>query len=575
MSRKTAGKSTGASPERYAALEAANREYIRYIREKTNQLLEVMGTQALRPEELDDRALIDLDPIGIIAQSFTQILEYLNETIDEVRQAKDELQAIFDATGVGISIIDSNFVIQRCNEKQRELLVDPNLTALSGLNCYEIYCARNAPGLNCPALETFTTGQPGIVREMKKKDKYFQVVTSPYAKGADGKVTKIIEVSLDITEKKKAETAEEEQREHYLTEKAKLATVIESLSEGLLVLDNDGQVVACNRAAAEITGHPEAELLGKHLTDLFPAAALFTGDITENLLGLEFPCQGGKEGERQLSANIGRLPDAEGRYIGKVVTFRDITEEKKRQELYHRTEKLAAIGQLSAGVAHELNTPLGSILGYARLLLKDPGLSLSQKERLEIIAEQTKKSSAIIQALLRFARHSNPAQKIMEKCDLNSVIDKVLPVLATELLKRRIEIRTDLKPIPAVVADLRGLEQLVLNLIINGLQAIQRQGRIQIRTRHDGARVILEVEDNGPGIAEDIRSRIFDPFYTTKPLGEGTGLGLSICAGIISDCGGSIDVESTVGQGATFIVTLPVKPERGLPFHIHSHRPQP
>jgi PAS domain S-box-containing protein len=572
MTTTTAGKSEGASPEHCAALEAANREYIRYIREKTNQLLQVMGTQALRPEELDDRALIDLDPIGIIAQSFTQILEFLNETIDEMRQAKDELQAIFDATGVGISIIDSNFTIQRCNEKQRELLVDPNLTVLSGRHCYDIYCARDAPGLDCPALDTFTTGQPGIVREMKKKDKYFQVVTSPYAKGSDGKVTKVIEVSLDITEKKKAETAEEEQREHYLTEKAKLATVIESLSEGLLVLDNDGQVVACNRAAAEITGHPEAELLGKHLTGLFPAVALFTGNKTENLLGLEIPCQAGKEGERLLSANIGRLADAEGRNIGRVVTFRDITEKRKQQQLYHRTEKLAAIGQLSAGVAHELNTPLGSILGYARLLLKDRGLSPSQKERLEIIAEQTKKSSAIIQALLRFARHSNPTQKSMEDCDLNSVIDRVLPVLATELLKRRIEILTDLKPLPAVVADHRGLEQVVLNLVMNGLQAIERQGRIQIRTRHEGARAVLEVEDNGPGIAEDIRSRIFDPFYTTKPLGEGTGLGLSICAGIISDCGGSIDVESTVGQGATFIITLPVKLETGLPFHPKSKR---
>lgn len=560
-----------ASPEHCAALEAANREYIRYIRDKTNQLLEVMGTQGLRPEELDDRALIDLDPIGIIAQSFTQILEFLNETIDEMRQAKDELQAIFDATGVGISIIDSNFVIQRCNEKQREQLVDPNLTALSGLYCYKIYCARNAPGPDCPARDTFTTGQSGIVREMKKKDKYFQVVTSPYARGADGKVTQVIEVSLDITEKKKAEAAEEKQREHYLTEKAKLATVIESLSEGLLVLDNDGQVVVCNRAAAEITGQSEAGLLGKHLTVLFPSVAL-TKNEPENLLWLEISCQRSEEGERLLSANIGRLDDAEGRNIGRVVTFRDITEIKKQQELFHRTEKLAAIGQLSAGVAHELNTPLGSILGYARLLLKDRDLSLSQKERLEIIAEQTKKSSAIIQALLRFARRSNPAQKIMEKCDVNSVIDRVLPVLATELLKRRIEILTDLTPLPALVTDHRDLEQVILNLIINGLQAIESQGRIQIRTRHDGAQVVLEVEDNGPGIAEDIRSRIFDPFYTTKPLGEGTGLGLSICAGIISDCGGSIDLESTVGQGATFIVTLPVKPEAGLPSLPQSKR---
>lgn len=572
MSKAGEEKPTGASPERCVALEAANRQYIRYIREKTNQLLEVMGTEALRPEELDDRELIELDPIGIIALSFTQILEYLNETIDGMRQAKDELQAIFDATGVGISIIDSNFSIQRCNEKQRELLVDPSLTDVSGRYCYEIYCAKDSPGLDCPALDTFATGRPVIVREVKKKDKYFQVVTTPYARGAGGEVTKVIEVSMDITEKKKAETAEREQRDHYLTEKAKLATVIESLSEGLLVLNTAGQVVACNRAAAEITDHPEAELLGKHLADLFPATSLFAEDKGENLLGVEIPCQGAKEGERLLSANIGRLPDAEGRNIGRVVTFRDITEKKKQQELYHRTEKLAAIGHLSAGVAHELNTPLGSILGYARLLLKDKGLSDPQKERLEIIAEQAKKSSTIIQALLRFARHSNPAQKIMEDCDLNGIINRVLPVLTTELLKRRIEILTDLNPLPAVIADHRALEQVVLNLVMNGLQAIERQGSIRIRTRREGMQVVLEVEDNGPGIAEDIRSRIFDPFYTTKPLGEGTGLGLSICAGIISDYGGTVDVTSTVGQGATFTVTLPVKPETELPPRPKSKR---
>jgi two-component system NtrC family sensor kinase len=160
----------------------------------------------------------------------------------------------------------------------------------------------------------------------------------------------------------------------------------------------------------------------------------------------------------------------------------------------------------------------------------------------------------------------------VEDCDLNSIIDRVLPVLATELLKRQIEILTDLKPLPAVVADHRGLEQVVLNLLMNGLQAIECQGRIRIRTRRKGDQVVLEVEDNGPGIAEDIRSRIFDPFYTTKPLGEGTGLGLSICAGIISDCGGSIDVTSTVGQGTTFTVTLPVKPETNLPSRPKSKR---
>lgn len=560
MSGKAGKKPEGTGKDRCADLEAANQRYISYIREKTNQLLEVMGTQSLRPEEFDDRALIDLDPIGIIADSFAQVLEFLNENISELRQAKDELQAIFDATGVGISIIDREFAIQRCNEKQRELLVDPSLDDVTGHYCYEIYCNKLSPGLDCPAVDTFATGRPVVVREVKKKDKYFQVVTTPYARSDNGEVSKVIEVSLDITEKKKAEAAEKEQREHYLTEKSKLTTVIESLSEGLLVLDPADRVTAFNRAAGEIVGSPESDLFGRPLTDIFPAVVPIF-DREEDQQGVEISYQATGKGERLLSANAGRLQDAEGKFIGRVVTFRDITDEKKRQEHYHRTEKLAAIGQLSAGVAHELNTPLGSILGYARLLLKEKKLSPEQKERLEIIAEQAKKSSSIIQALLSFSRHSGQGRKVSKPCDLNVLINDALQILSTELMKRKIELRVDLQPVPVIMADPRGLEQVVINLVLNALQAIGRQGRIVVRTRREGERVVLEVEDDGPGIAEEVRSRIFDPFYTTKPIGEGTGLGLSICAGIVGDCGGSMEATETAGGGATFIVSLPVGEE--------------
>ncbi|MFH7319675.1 ATP-binding protein [Desulfurivibrio sp. D14AmB] len=555
MSKGVKGGKGLCAPEERDELRVANQRYIRYIREKTNQLLEVMGTESLRPEEFDDRALIDLDPIGIIADSFAQVLEFLNQNISELRQAKEELQAIFDATGVGISIIDNDFTIQRCNEKQRQLLVDPNLADVAGRYCYEVYCNKQSPGMDCPAVDTFATGRPAFVREVKKKEKYFQVVTTPYARGEDGEVHKVIEVSLDITEKKKAEAAEKEQREHYLTEKSKLATVIESLSEGLLVLDPSDRVVACNRAAREITARTERRLLGRALGELFPALVpLLARD--EPVQGEDVAYQPEKRGELLLFTNISRLLDTEGRSIGRVVTFWDITEDKKRRELYHRTEKLAAIGQLSAGVAHELNTPLGSILGYARLLMKDKGLAPKQHERLAIIAEQAKKSSAIIQALLSFARHAGQGQQVAKACDLNEIINAALQILTTELVKRKIELRLELEPLPLIVADPRGLEQVVINLVLNAAQAIGSRGRIVIRTRQEGGRVVLAVADNGPGIPLEARSRIFDPFYTTKPLGEGTGLGLSICAGIVGDSGGSMEVADTPGGGATFLVSL-------------------
>jgi signal transduction histidine kinase len=541
---------------RIASLEALNQDYIRYIREKTNQLLEVMGTKALDAEELDDRALLELDPIGIIAQSFTQILDNLKGTIEELREARNELQAIFDATGVGISIIDRNFVIERCNEKQRELLVDPGMGDVVGRFCYEIYSNRCSPTSQCPALDSFATGKPALVREVVKKGKVFQVVTTPFARSADGEVTKVIEVVMDITEKKNAETTEKELRGDFITEKLKLATVIESLSEGLLVLNTEDRVLSVNRAAEEITERIAGNMLGQPFSTLFPSAMLLGKFDDRQGLAITYRAQEGRE--RQLSANLRSLRDAEGRCIGKVVTFRDTTEENKRLELYNRAEKLAAIGQLSAGVAHELNTPLGSILGYARLLLKEQNLSPVQQERAAIIAEQAKKSSTIIQALLSFARHSDPAQRTLESCDLNQIIDHARQLLATELMKRKVELITELQPVPLIAADPRGLEQVVLNLVLNALQAIRRQGRIVVSTRCSGDRIILQVEDNGPGIPEEIRSRIFDPFFTTKPHGEGTGLGLAICSGIVGELGGTMDVTSTAGQGAVFTASLPV-----------------
>lgn len=559
--RRTAKNNKNAPlvPKAAAARRGLDKRYIAYVRDKVNQLLQVMGTSALRPEELDDGALLELDPIGIIAGSFEQILEHLRETNRSLSIARDELQAIFDATGVGISIIDEDFRILKSNEKLRRLLAADGAGDITGRFCYEVYCGKEGPGLDCPAVDTLATGRSVIVREVSKKGKHFQIATTPFKDG-EGNIIGVIEVLMDISDLKTAKDAEREQRGFYLAEKSKLAAVIESLSEGLFVTDASDRIVSFNRAARKMTGYSESEVQGLRFQEFIaglggPSCAVIEErDFKSGELSIT-----SKDGRhRIISVSSVLLRDGDARHGEKVFTFRDITEEKHLQESYCRTEKLAALGQLSAGVAHELNTPLGSILGYARLLTKGKNLSPDQRERLDIIAEQAKRGSAIITGLLNFARRSDPALREMALIDINDVIGGVVRMLTTEAEKRNITVLMEFGGIPPLMADRRQMEQVIINMLLNAIQSVRKNGQVSVRTSSAGDSVKIMIADNGPGIPPDIRPRIFDPFFTTKPVGEGTGLGLSICAGIVSEHNGSIDVDGESGKGAVFTVTLPV-----------------
>lgn len=539
----------------------SNRKYSEYIREKVNQLLLVMGTSPLEPEELDDETLLELDPIGIIAGSFGQVLAHLKETNQELTITHNQLQAIFDAAGVGISIIDRDFRILKYNEKQRALLVDDGIGDVTGRFCHDVYCNKCSPALDCPALDTMETGKPVIVRNVAKKGKHFQIVTTPLRDG-EARIIGAIEVLLDISDTKRAQDAAREQRGFYLTEKSKLAAILQSLSEGLLVTDKQGSIVSFNNAAARITGYPESDVLGLEYKNFFAMLradpVVFT--LEKDPANAELPIVAAGNRNRILSLSSVSLKDGSGNGSGTVYSFRDITEEKRRQENYYRTEKLAALGQLSAGIAHELNTPLGSILGYARLLLKEQGLSPQEQERLEIIAEQAKRGSTIIKGLLNFTRQSSlePGDT-----DMNAVITDGVRILAGEIDKREIAVQMELGEIPVLKADKRQLEQVIVNILLNAMQAIAGPGEIRIRTRFCDQTVAIEMRDNGSGMSQDVQTRIFDPFFTTKAIGEGTGLGLSICAGIVSAHGGSIQVESEEGKGSCFLISLPLRHLKG------------
>ncbi|HYL90608.1 MAG TPA: ATP-binding protein [Burkholderiales bacterium] len=223
-----------------------------------------------------------------------------------------------------------------------------------------------------------------------------------------------------------------------------------------------------------------------------------------------------------------------------------------------RNEKLASVGLLAAGIAHELNNPLTGVLTFSSLMRKKVPEGSADAEDLDLVIRETKRCAAIIRRLLDFAREKTPSKQF---ADLNRLIEETVRIVESPAHLRDIEIRLELEPaLPAVWVDADLIKQVVMNILVNAQQAIQHKGSITVSTRRAGTGVEIAVSDTGCGIPEKDMQRIFDPFFTTKGVGQGTGLGLSVSHGIVEAHGGTIEVASKVDEGTTFRVYLPLEP---------------
>ena len=237
---------------------------------------------------------------------------------------------------------------------------------------------------------------------------------------------------------------------------------------------------------------------------------------------------------------------------------KDIEQKRLMEAQIAQADKLASIGQLSAGVAHEINNPLGIILGYTQLLLRDKKTQTDQIDDLKIIEKHAKSCRGIITDLLSFSRSSNPEKDVV---DIHKIIDEVVTFIQQHSGLDGVQIDKDFDlSVPAMVLDEKKIKQVFINLFMNARHAIGKTGTIKVDSMYDLAanRVLVKVADTGHGIENENLSRIFDPFFTTKPTGEGTGLGLSVSYGIVKNHGGDISVKSRPGKGSTFTIALPV-----------------
>jgi len=351
-------------------------------------------------------------------------------------------------------------------------------------------------------------------------------------------------------------------------------TAFDALSEGIAVVDDEGRVRRANRALAGLLGTTLPNVVGTHLGNaLFGQAhallelldAARRGDHPAPLVARSEHLAGGVSSGRTVRVNAARIPSAT-RDQSVVVLVEDVTDQQAMETSLIQSEKLAAVGQLVSGVAHELNNPLTSIAGLSEFLLEQKEISKKDRGHLKVIHEQAQRAGRIVRDLLTFAR-TGPAERT--PVDLNDVVQRTLQLMAYDLKLKDIEVRRDLgAALPHVHGDRHNLQQVVLNLVTNAAQAVAENGKgraraITVSTWFDD-HVHLRVADTGPGISDVVAQNVFTPFFTTKEPGKGTGLGLSITYSIVENHGGHITLERPSGGGAAFRVDLPPAPAGAL-----------
>jgi PAS domain S-box-containing protein len=339
--------------------------------------------------------------------------------------------------------------------------------------------------------------------------------------------------------------------------------ILESLNDGIAVVNRDDRIVRWNRRIEELYGVRHEAAVARRLDEIFEPAFLdvLRAARKESPEGAAFyrvPLVTRLDGARRLLVNVATTPlrDSDGAIAGTIVIIEDISARVQLEEQLQISEKMASIGLLAAGVAHEVNTPLTGISSFTQMLLQGAEPDDPRTKVLEKIERQTFRAAKIVNGLLNLAR---PAQTDSSAVDVNAVINDVLALLDHQMRTGRIQVRKELNATPLLVQGIEyKLQQVFLNLFLNARDAMTRGGWLTIVTKEgENGAATIEVGDTGSGIPPEQLSRIYDPFFTTKEIGKGTGLGLSITYGIVQEHGGTITCDSSIGQGTRFSLTLP------------------
>ncbi len=470
------------------------------------------------------------------------------------------LQAI-DALEKEVAIISPELKIMAANR----FAIEKRGRDILGGSCYRVFYNYSDKCDNCPHNQVVL---PGKAEDLKSQS-YISLLKNSFSCRpiySDKKNGAIILCGFDQFWLKTVE-------EQLQLSDAFLHNLTNSAIDGIIASDMSGKIILFNKIAEEISGFTIKEALGG-----LDIRDFYRNDYARKVMrDLRSEKYGGKGILKSYRVDYRRRDDRvvpisldaaivyeDDKEVATIGFFHDLTEElrmtrklKNAQFQLLQSEKMASIGKLAAGVAHQLNNPIGGIILFSKLIMEEYDLPEEARDDLRRVIRDAERCRDTVKELLAFSRQTS---HLMQPHDMNNALTKTLFLLKGQTLFHNIEIKENLNPdIPLVKANRQQMNHMFMNLILNAADAMKGEGTLTIKSYAipEKNRICIEISDTGPGMTEDVQNQIFEPFFTTKEEGKGTGLGLSMVYGIVKDHGGMITVKSKPGQGATFYIELP------------------
>ena len=534
---------------------------LRFVKRPIKKMID--GTHLIANGEYLKKIDVDqADELGQLSYAIDKMGQKISEKQIELNKQRFEYQNLFERVPCIITVQDRNYRLIRYNRE-----FSKKFNPKPGDYCYAAYKGRKEKCEICPVERTFADGRPHYSEERGwNKDgtlTHWVVHTSPI-KNERGEIVAAMEMNLDVTRTKLLEAELEKSEKKY-------HAIFDNIPNPVFVLDMENlAILDCNISVEGVYKYKKDEIISKSFLELFrPEEQDHYKNLIKATSVINRVSHRDKNGDT-LFVNI-RISPSE--YPGKkvyLVTTSDITQRLETEQQLIQASKMATLGEMATGVAHELNQPLSVIKTASRFFMKK--IKRGQKIADDVLLTMAEEIDSYVDRATKIISHmrqfGRPSDITLEKVQVNETLKKALEILGQQLKVRGIELIWDLEPdLPLILADADRLEQVFINLLINARDAIDElwqsqphqkgEKQITLKTQSNSQEITVTVSDTGPGIPDSILDRIFEPFFTTKKVGQGTGLGLSISYGIVRDLKGSIRAFSRTDKGASFVIKFP------------------